>query len=177
MAGLAGISVRYTMLVGRTHCHTWGRRPKEVSPENLHFLLDPSSQVWGPPRPRLHCAPSPKCLTQSRFLPNDPSYQDVQWQPLLLTMAYAQVLQYWMEKVRPPILNDYHPLAMSMLELKQHVVGYVTFNKWDVFPNLGSTTPKVISQDTGTPKGTPLPHPPQLMSETQSQAPWKSRGT
>ena len=38
---------------------------------------------------------------------------------LLLTVAYTQVLQYWAEKVRLPILN-YHPLAMSMMELKQH---------------------------------------------------------
>ena len=33
--------------------------------------------------------PAPKCLTRGRFLPSDPSYQDVRWQPLLLTMAYA----------------------------------------------------------------------------------------
>ena len=26
-------------------------------------------------------APVPKCLTRGRFLPDDPSYKDVQWQP------------------------------------------------------------------------------------------------
>ena len=79
--------------------------------------------------------PAPKCLTRGRFLPNDPLYQDVQWQPLLLTVAYAQVLQYWVEKVRLPIPNDYHPLAMSVVELKQHV---------------GGTSPSISKMSSGT---------------------------
>ena len=62
--------------------------------------------------------PAPKCLSRSRFLPNDPTYQDDQWQPLLLTLAYAQVLQYWAEKVSLSTLCDYCPLAMSVVELK-----------------------------------------------------------
>ena len=33
--------------------------------------------------------PAPKCLTRNVFLPNDPSYQDIRQQPLLLTVAYA----------------------------------------------------------------------------------------
>ena len=48
---------------------------------------------------------------------------------LLLTIVYTQALQYWAEKVMPPTLNEYHPLAMSMEELRQHVRGYVTFHK------------------------------------------------
>ena len=36
-----------------------------------------------------------QCLTRgSRFLSNDPSYQDVRQKPLLLTLAYAQALPY-----------------------------------------------------------------------------------
>ena len=87
--------------------------------------------------------PAPKCLTRGRFLPDDPSYQDVWWQPLLLTLVYAWMLQYWVEKVRPPTLSDYHPLAMSLVELKQHVEGHITLSKQDVFWNLGSTTHEV----------------------------------
>ena len=111
-------------------------------------------------------SPAPKCLTRVRFLPNDPSYQDVQQQLLLLTVAYTQVLQYWAEKVRPSTLNEYHPLVMSIVELKQHVEGLITFSKQDMFWNLGSTIPEVVSQDMGMPQGDPSPHPPLLMSET-----------
>ena len=62
--------------------------------------------------------PTPKCLTRSRFLPDDPTYQDVWLQLLLLTLAYVQALQYWAEKVNLPTLDTYHPLAMSVVELK-----------------------------------------------------------
>ena len=61
--------------------------------------------------------PAPRCITRNLFLPNDLSYQDVQQQPLLPTMAYAQVLQYWAEKFRPPAHPDFCPLAMSVVEL------------------------------------------------------------
>ena len=103
--------------------------------------------------------PAPKCLTRGRFLPNDPSYQDVQWQPLLLTMTYAQVLQYWAEKVRLPTLPDYRPLAMSIVELMQHVRAHVTLDKWDIFWNLGNITPEAVSQDTVIPQGDPFTPP------------------
>ena len=33
--------------------------------------------------------PAPKCLTQNVFLPDELSYQDMQQQPFLLTVAYA----------------------------------------------------------------------------------------
>ena len=35
---------------------------------------------------------------QSAFLPEKLKYQDIQQQPALLTVAYAQSLQYWAEK-------------------------------------------------------------------------------
>ena len=104
-------------------------------------------------------APAPKWLTRGMFLPNDPSYQDVQWQLLLLTVAYTQVLQYWAEKVRLPTLNDCHPLVMNIVELKQHVEGHVNFSKQDVFQNLWSTTPEAISWDMGIPQGGPITLP------------------
>ena len=33
--------------------------------------------------------PTPKCLTRSRFLPDDPTYQDIWLKPQPLTLAYA----------------------------------------------------------------------------------------
>ena len=53
---------------------------------------------------------------------------------------------------------------------------HVTFNKQDVFLNLRSTTPEAISQDTGIPQGTPLPHQPLPMLERWTQALQKPRG-
>ena len=69
------------------------------------------------------------------------------------------MLQYWAEKIRPPTLNDYHPLVISVVELKQHVEGLVTFSKQDVFQNLESTTPEAISWDMGIPQGDPITLP------------------
>ena len=76
--------------------------------------------------------PSPKSLTRSRFLPDDPTFQDIQWQQLLLTLAYTWALQYWVEKVNPPTLHTCHPLAMSVVELKWQMEGHITFSKQDI---------------------------------------------
>ena len=57
-------------------------------------------------------SPAPQCLTRGRFLPDDPSYQDVRWKPLLLTLAYAWALQYWTEGVSLLASADYHPLVI-----------------------------------------------------------------
>ena len=70
--------------------------------------------------------PGLKCLPRGRFLPDDPSYQDVQWKPLLLTLAYAQALEYWTKVVSPPPTNDCCPLVMSMVEWRQHVGWCIT---------------------------------------------------
>ena len=74
-------------------------------------------------------------------------------------MAYAQVLQYWAEKFRLPALLDYHPLAISIVELMQHVKGHITFNKWDIFQNLGRITLEIVSWDTVIPQGDPITLP------------------
>ena len=60
--------------------------------------------------------PAPKCLTQNVFFPDELSYQDVQQQPFLLTVAYAQGLQYWAEKLNPSEDPDFCPLVRSVIE-------------------------------------------------------------
>ena len=42
--------------------------------------------------------PAPWSLNRSTFLPEKPTYQDMQQQPTLLTIAYAWSLQYWVKK-------------------------------------------------------------------------------
>ena len=76
--------------------------------------------------------PTPKCLTQNVFLPDELSYQDVQQQPFLLTVAYAWALQYWAEKLNLPEDPDFHPLARSVNKLRERVKEHVMFTKWDI---------------------------------------------
>ena len=115
--------------------------------------------MLGLPRPRVHCAPVPKCLTKNVFLPNDPSYQYVQQQPLLLTMAYVQVLQYWAEKFRPQAHPDYCPLVMSVMELMQCVKEHVTFYKWDILQGLQRIALETVNWDPAVPQGHPITQP------------------
>ena len=106
--------------------------PKRLAWKICTSFLNLAVRCEASPGQEYTVPPTPKCLTRNMFLPNDPSHQDVWQQPLLLTVAYTQVLQYWMEKFRPPIHPDNHPLAMSIVELMQHVKEHITFYKWDV---------------------------------------------
>ena len=85
------------------------------------------------------------------FLPNDSSYQDVWLKPQLLTLAYAQVLQYWTEEANPRDPGELHPLMMSVRELRQCIGRYTTFSKHDVLEGLGNGIPEAKYGDTGTP--------------------------
>ena len=60
---------------------------------------------------------APQSLNRSAFLLERLAYQDVQQQPALLTIAYAQSLQYWAEKHNLPRNPDFCPLAESVREL------------------------------------------------------------
>ena len=60
-----------------------------------------------------------------------------------MTVAYTWALQYWAEKVKPPVHPDYHPLV-SVVELMQCVKKHITFYKWGILWSLGTqptTTP------------------------------------
>ena len=80
--------------------------------------------------------PAPKCLNRNAFLPDELSYKDIWQQPTLLTVAYARGLQYWAEKLNLPRSPDLCPLAGSIVELRETVQEYVTFNHWDVVQGL-----------------------------------------
>ena len=85
------------------------------------------------------------------FLLDDPSYQDVWLKPQWMTLAYAQVLQYWVEEANLPAPGEPHPLAMCVRELRQHIGKYITFNEHDVFEGLGNALPEAEDEDMGTP--------------------------
>ena len=90
--------------------------------------------------------PVPRCLTWNMFLPDELSYQDVQQQPFLLTVAYAQGLQYLAEKLNPPENPDFHPLARSVIEFRERVKEHIMFTKWDIIWGLGRVNPMATSQ-------------------------------
>ena len=95
-------------------------------------------------------SPAPKCLKRGMFLPANPSYQDVQLKPQKMTLAYVQVLQYWAEEANLPAPSEPHPLAMSVRELRWCIGKYNTFNKHDVFEDLGNALPEAKAEDMGT---------------------------
>ena len=100
--------------------------------------------------------PAPQCRTRGRFLPNDPSYQDVQWKPLLLTLAYTQELQYWAKGVSLPTSGDYYPLPMSVVEMRWHMGRYITLSKQHIFKDLGTVIQEAQGWDTESPQADPI---------------------
>ena len=50
----------------------------------------------------------------------------------LLTVAYAQVLQYWVEELNLPENPNVCPLARSVIELRERLKEHVMFTKWDI---------------------------------------------
>ena len=80
------------------------------------------------------------------FLPDELSYQNVWQQPFLLTVAYAQGLQYWVERLNLPEDPDFCPLARSVIELRERVKEHVIFTKWDIIQGLGRVNPGATSQ-------------------------------
>ena len=81
--------------------------------------------------------PTPRCLNWNVFLPDELSYQNMQQQLFLLTVAYARGLQYWAEKLNPPESPDFCPLAGSVIELREAVREHVVFTNWDLLWDLG----------------------------------------
>ena len=74
--------------------------------------------------------PSPKCICQKAFLPRPGpmfSCQDFREGQAQNAIAQAQALQYWMEKVNPPMPDQPHLLARCVQELRQEMKAYMTF--------------------------------------------------
>ena len=85
---------------------------------------------------------APQSLNWSTFLPEKLVYQDMQQQPALLTIAYAQSLQYWAEKHNLLRNPDFCPLAESIRELQQTVREFVTISYQDVMQGMEVESPK-----------------------------------
>ena len=73
-----------------------------------------------------------------------------------MTLAYAWVLQYWAKGVSPPASTDYHPLAMSVVELRWHMGRYDTLSKHDILKDLGSAIHETQDWDMESPQADPV---------------------
>ena len=100
-------------------------------------------EIWSQASPdqSYSAPPAPKCLNWGAFLPERLEYQDVQWRPKLLTEAYCQCLQYWVEKVYPPISLEVCPLAESVRELCRAMGEFLTITTQDILEGLKMDRP------------------------------------
>ena len=102
----------------------------------------PEVQIRASPEQGFTMPLAPWSLTRSAFLPEKLSYQDVQQQPVLLTIAYARSLQYWVQKRNLPRNPDFCPLAESIRELQQTVWEFVTISYQAVMQDLQVESPE-----------------------------------
>ena len=96
---------------------------------------------WASPDQSYSAPPAPKCLNWGAFLPERLEYQDVRQRPKLLTEAYCRCLQYWAEKVHPPVSPEVCPLAESVRELCWAVGEFITITTWDILEGLKMDRP------------------------------------
>ena len=80
--------------------------------------------------------PAPQSLNRGAYFPDNLTYQDVRQQPELLTVAFCQCLQNWVEKCNPPRNPDFCPLAESIRELRQAIWELMNITREDVIQDL-----------------------------------------
>ena len=108
----------------------------EVPQERCKALKDPGDYS---------APPGPKCIQRKMFLPVANSClpcQDYWLKQLWRTLAYAQALQYWAEKVNPPVPDEPHHLAMCVHKLRWLMKPYMTFSDCDIFEGLMHEIPE-----------------------------------
>ena len=89
---------------------------------------------------------APRNLNRGAFYPEGLKYQDVRQRPILLTVAYCQCLQHWVEKRDLPINTEAHPLAKNMRELIQAVNKFMHITARDILEGLDVDQPRKAVQ-------------------------------
>ena len=92
--------------------------------------------------------PAPRNLNRGAFYLKGLEYQDIRQRSTLLTVAYCQCLQHWVEKQYPPISPEACPLTRSVRELQLAVGGFMHITARDILEGLDMNQPK---------KAAPLP--------------------
>ena len=101
----------------------------------------PEIQSWASPSQAYSTPLAPRSLNQGAFIPERLEYQDVQQRPILLTKAYCQCLQHWVEKSYLPTSPDPCPQVESMKELCLAMSEFVTITKQDILEGLEMERP------------------------------------
>ena len=68
--------------------------------------------------------------------------------PQQMTLAYVQVLQYWVEEANLLAPGEAHSLAMGVRELRWHIRRYTTFTEHGVFEGIGKALSRAVVKDT-----------------------------
>ena len=102
----------------------------------------PEVRSWTNPSQLFSMPPAPRKLNRGAFYPKGLEYQDVRQRPTLLTVAYCQCSQHWVEKHRPPKSPEAHPLARSMRELLLAVGEFMHITARDILEGLDMNQPK-----------------------------------
>ena len=94
--------------------------------------------------------PAPQSLNRGAYLLDNLAYQDIWWWPTLLTVAYCQCLQNWVEKCNLLGNLDFCPLAESVRELRQAICEFVNITWEDVMKGLEMEEPEGGHQPSPT---------------------------
>ena len=92
--------------------------------------------------------PSPRCICRKEFLPPlDPMFPcwDIRDGQLQKTVAYAQALQYWVEKPNPLMPGQPCLLARCILKLRKTMEPYVSFSNDAILD--GATSQEWLLED------------------------------
>ena len=104
------------------------------------YILEVQSRMF--PEEGYSAPLAPQSLNREAYLPDRLFYQDVRWQPALLTVAYCWCLQHWVEKCNLPGNPDFHPLAESVRELRQAILEFVNITWEDMMEGLEMEGPE-----------------------------------
>ena len=112
-----------------------------------------------------------QCLCHRSFLPlpnSNFTCRDIWELQQEKTVAYAQALQFWVEKDNLPTRGKPHLLVGSIVELWEEMKCYFSFSEEDVFSGVALLEePPIIPPKEATPKGTqPTPANPPVKEVT-----------
>ena len=160
VGNLERLGIWNTQLVTGASDGSWSGQPQKVGTWGMGLFLTPTKGEWTmlsrewPPGPTSTAV----CLHQKNFLLLPDSIfacWDIQEIQQEKTVAYAQTLQFWVEKADLPTAGKPCLLAWSIVELWEEMKCYISFSDEDVFSGMAlPEEPPVTSPKKAMPKGT-----------------------
>ena len=94
--------------------------------------------------------PAPQSLNRGAYLPDKLTYQDIRWQPALLTVAYCWCLQHWVEKCTICQGIWTSALWLKVRELRQAIHEFMNITREDMMKGLKMEEPEGGHQPSPT---------------------------